>query len=151
MKKLCILLLITGVIAGLGYAVSQGLIPVLRTEQHAVREQSMRFFECIQFKEFDEAAEFHNEKDRKNSDIPKMMEDMFKMPPENMDINNIYIVATDIDSSGDLARVKLQMSVRVLNSNKRKNPEVNLFWKKENDKWYLKLKSSLKKFRTPSL
>ena len=145
MKKIIFMLFSLALIAGFGFAVSTGLIPALRTETHLLNEKSLRFFECIKFKEFDEAAGFHNEADRKESDIPKMLEEIFHVPPENLDINNVYVVASEIDSSGVLGKVKLQMSVKVLNSGKQKNPEVNLFWKKENSLWFLKLKSSLKK------
>ena len=148
MKKLVFILFSVAAIAGFGYAVSQGLIPSLRTENHDLKDMSLRFFECIKFKEFGEAAGFHNDIDEKNCDISKMLEDIFHVPPENMDIHNIYVVTTEIDSSGVLAKVKLQMSVKVLNSGKQKNPEVNLFWKQENGQWFLKLKSSLKKNRT---
>jgi len=145
LKKLIFMLFVIAAVAGSGFAVSQGLIPQLRTEKHELKEMSMRFFECIKFKEFGEAADFHNAEDKKSADIPKMLEGLFQVPPENMDINDIYVVTTEINSSGVLAKVKLQMSVKMLNTGKQKNPEVNLFWKKENDKWYLKLKSSLRK------
>lgn len=122
-----------------------GLTPVYRTDRHIITQQTARFFECIKFKEFDEASDFHNTEDRAKADIPYLIEDLFKIPPEYLDIQDYRIVFADTDSSGLLGKAKTRCVVHILNTNEIKRPEVILYWKKEGDNWYLKLRSSLER------
>ena len=65
MKKLVAVIFALAVVAGLAYAISQGMLPgIHHTDRHIIIRQTQRFFECLQFKEYEEAANFHNEEDR---------------------------------------------------------------------------------------
>ena len=145
MKKLLGILLLLAILITAGYLAKEGMIPGLQTDAMVIKQQTYRFFECIKFKNFSGAAEFHNEEDRKKADIAKLMEDLFKVPPENLDFQEIDVVSSQIDSSGILGKAKTQIVVKMLNTNKIKKPELILYWKKEGDQWFLKLESSLKK------
>ena len=118
-------------------------IPGYGGDKAIIIEKSKRFFECIQFKEFGEAAQFHSEEDQKDADIPDMIERLFFVKPENLDIQNVDILFGEIDSSDVLGRVKTKCLAHVLNTQEEKQIDVMLYWKKENGNWYLKLKSSL--------
>lgn len=145
MKKLIAIVILLGAIAAAAYLAKEGHIPGLQTDSMVIKRQTYRFFECIKFKEFTEAANFHDEVDRKKADIPKMLEDLFKVPPENLDFQDIHVADTSIDSSGELGKTRTQVVVKLLNTNKIKRPEMILYWKKSGDQWFLKLESSIKK------
>jgi hypothetical protein len=147
MKKLLFLLVLVSLAGAAFFLQDQGMIPGLSIspETEILKNRTYRFFECIKYKEFQEAAAYHNETDRKAADIPQMIENIFKIPPENLDIQEIRVVHSDLDSSKKLGRVKVQMLVKLLNSEELKRPEVILYWKKENNDWFLKLQSSLNK------
>lgn len=147
MKKLVAVIVALAVVAGLAYAISQGMLPgIHHTDRHIIIRQTQRFFECLQFKEYEEAANFHNEEDRKLADIPKLIEQLFKIPPEQLDIQEYNLLFAEIDSSGILGRVETKCAAKVLNTEEIKRPEIILYWKKEGDKWNLKLRSSLERF-----
>lgn len=145
MKKMLLILLLVGVSVGVGYAVMTGMTPLYQSDAHKVRDLTYRFFECVKFKEFDEASALHDAADMDKADIPKMIEDLFKIPPEQLDIQDINVLFADIDSTGKLGKVKTRFIVHVLNTDKIKKPEVVLYWKKQNGKWYLKLRSTLER------
>lgn len=140
---LLLLLLLVGGLAA--YLVLGGKTPLYRSERHLLKAKTARFFECIKFKEFGEAAAFHDAADQKKADIPRLIEDLFRVPPEQLDIREITVVFAEIDSTGILAKTKTRCIVHLLNSKEVRKPEVILYWRKQSGKWYLKLESSLKK------
>jgi len=145
MKKLILIVTLLVIVGGGAYVVLNGATPFFRSDIHIVKQQTERFFECVKFKEFDEASNYHNEVDREAANIPKMIEDLFKVPPEYLDIQDIYVLFADIDSGGQLAKSKTRCVVHLLNSDEIRKPEVILYWKKEGDQWFLKLRSSLER------
>ena len=147
MKKLLLLILVLVILGGLAFVLSQGMVPGLQSERQVIIQQTKRFWECIQFKEFEEAANFHNREDRDKANIPDLIEKLFKIPPEQLDIQDFTIMFGEIDSTGALARVKTKCFTRVLNTDEKRIKEVILYWKKEKDQWFLKLRSSLERFR----
>ncbi len=104
----------------------------------------LSFLEDIKFKDFKKAASYHHPEDQKKADIPKLIERLFKIKPELMDIMEYNILETSLDSSKKRARVKVKAKVHILNSDKIKNPEMMLFFHKKEEKWYMELESSLK-------
>ena len=109
-----------------------------------LREQSNAFLEDLQFKDFDKAATYHSTEDRKKADIPKLIERLFAIKPEFMDIMRYEIKRVDIDTSGDRAKVKTHTVIKVLNTGKIQEPEVILYWRKDpKEGWFMKLESSL--------
>ena len=109
-----------------------------------IEEISLAFMEDIKFKDFNKAASYHSPEDQEEVDIPKLMEQLFKIKPELLDVMEYTILDSTLDSTGTRGRVKMKAKVNVLNSGKIKNPEFILYYKKEGDKWFMELESSLR-------
>ena len=109
-----------------------------------LEELSYSFWEDIQFKDFKAAAAYHELGIRDTIDIPYLLERLFFLKPEHLDIRNIEIQEVHIDSTGSRGRVKTKLLVNVLNTGKVKEPEVILYWYHKNKKWYMRLESSLR-------
>ena len=149
MKKLFLLALLVVGVVGFFYASSEGYLGGLSgsgDDKREIRDNTVRFFECLKFKEFKEASDFHNEEDQKAADIPSMIENLFQVPPEYLDIQDIALMYVEIDSSGILAKSKTRCHAKELNTGQEKDHEVILYWKKEADQWFLKLRSSLERY-----
>lgn len=102
------------------------------------------FMEDIKFKDFKAAAAYSMPEQREKADIPMLIERLFQVKPEFLQIDNIELVAADVDSTGDRARTKLKTDVKLLNSSELKHPEILLYWKKDKaGKWLMDLASSL--------
>ena len=143
-----ILVLITGVIVMFSsrYGVSIGNITIAPHKDKKILEDlTFSFWEDIQFKDWDTAASYHAEQVKAERDIPYLIERMFQVKPETLDVRNIEVQEVDIDSSGDRGRVRTKLLVKVLNTGKVKQPEAVLYWYKENGQWLLNLESSLRK------
>ena len=110
-----------------------------------IEEISLAFMEDIKFKDFNKAASYHSPEDQKEVDIPKLMERLFKIKPELLDIMEYTILESTLDSTGTRGRVKMKAKVNVLNSGKIKNPEFILYYQKDEGEWYMELESSLQR------
>lgn len=95
-----------------------------------IREASLSFMEDIRFKDFEKAASYHHPEDREKSDIPKMIERLFKIRPELLDIMEYEILDASLDSTKQRGRVKLKAKVALLNTGKIKTPEMILYYHK---------------------
>lgn len=109
-----------------------------------IEEISLAFMEDIKFKDFNKAASYHSPEDQEEVDIPKLMERLFKIKPELLDVMEYTILDSTLDSTGTRGRVKMKAKVNVLNSGKIKNPEFILYYKKEGEAWFMELESSLR-------
>ncbi|PCI38317.1 MAG: hypothetical protein COB53_04935 [Elusimicrobia bacterium] len=146
MKKFLLLVVVLGGAVGAGFLHMRGMLPGVKTERGDLLKKSGRFLECLKFKEFNEAAAFHSPQDLKeNEKIPKMLENFFMVPHENLDIQDISIDFIDFDSTGKLAKVKTTTSVRLLNKNQDRSVESMLYWKKDGDRWYLDMRTTLER------
>jgi len=103
------------------------------------------FLEDIQFKDFKKAATYHSPDDQKTVDIPFLLERLFGIKPEQLDIMSYEIVFTDIDSSGLRARVKSMVKVKILLNGAIENRELMLYFSRDTlqSPWYMRLESSL--------
>ena len=150
MKKLLALLVLAGSAAGFGLAVVNGYVPGLGGDKAALTRQSRRFMECLKFKEFKEAAAFHHPQDLKeNPNIPKLLEDFFLIPPENLDVKDVRVDYVELDSTGVRAKVKVTSTVEILNKKETRDPEAMLYWRLDGGVWYLDLRTSLERGRNP--
>ncbi len=122
---------------------SLNMFTFLSKDVRILQKFSIAFFEDLKFKDFDNAAKYHSLKDQKKVNIPKLIESLFKVKPEFLDIMEYNILETSLDSSKTRARVKMKTKVNLLNSGKIRNPEVILYYHKKNGKWYMELESSL--------
>jgi hypothetical protein len=117
---------------------------MLSPETRQLAELSGKFLEDIQYKDFKAAAGYSSPEDREKADIPALIERIFKIKPEQLDINQIEVLSADLDSTGRRARVKLKTEVKLLNTAELRSPEVLLYWKKApGGQWYMDLASSL--------
>lgn len=125
---------------GIGTAFNQ----VASADVKHIRERSKDFLEDLQYKDFKKAGSYHSTEDRKSVDIPVLIERLFAVKPEFLDIMRYEIKKIEIDRSGDRAKVKTQTTVKLLNTNKIKKPEIILYWRKDpKEGWVMKLESSL--------
>lgn len=121
------------------------LLALLTSDSRAVTELANKFMEAIQFKDFKAAGLFSSPEQQKDFDIPTLIERLFQIKPEFLDIQKVQVLSTEMDSTGARAKVNLKTEVKVLNTNEIKNPNVILYWKKSPEgKWYMDLATSIK-------
>ncbi|MBI3298956.1 MAG: hypothetical protein HYZ75_12370 [Elusimicrobia bacterium] len=150
MKKLIAFLVLAGSGAGFFLAASNGYVPGVGGHKAVLIVKSRRFMECLKFKEFKEAARFHHPQDLKERpDIPKMLEDFFLIPPENLDVKDVRVDYVELDSTRVRAKVRVTSTVEVLNRKETRDPEAMLYWRLENGEWYLDLRTTLERGRNP--
>ncbi|MEW6281003.1 MAG: hypothetical protein AB1758_20485 [Candidatus Eremiobacterota bacterium] len=110
-----------------------------------VNDRTIDFLEDIKFKDFDKAASYHNSEDRKKVNISRMIERIFAIKPEFLDIMSYEIVRIELDRSGSRARVHTRSKVKVLNTKEIRQPELIFYWHKDpKEGWVMKLESSLR-------
>ena len=141
MKKWLFLMVVVIAAAGGGYAIHGGYTPLYYSDKKVIREHTRQFWEFIRFKSFDQAAEYDDDEDKETT--AKKIERIFRIKPENLDIQRIDVVSVEIDGTGDLARSKTRLEGEMLNPKRSKTIEVMLFWRRDGDAWRLKLRSSL--------
>lgn len=153
MKKwlygLVVVLLLAG---GYGAAVhfSGGAFPTLGLplggDRGWLRTNTLSFWEDLQFKDFASAAAYHDPMEQNTVDIPYLLERMFLVKPEALDIMNYEIVLADIDSTGLRARIKTRVKVKNLLDESLQEKEIMLYWQRVSpaDPWYMQLDSSLR-------
>ncbi len=119
------------------------LLWMLNEDKGLIHELTTGFLEDIQFKDFAQAALYHTEEDQEKVNIPELIERLFQIKPEFLDIMKFEIMDVDIDRSGKRARVKTHTTVKILNTDELKEPDIIFYWHKHDGKWYMKLESSL--------
>lgn len=143
------------VVLGVGYVglahVTGGAFPVpglaVGGDIGDLRRQTLSFWEDIQFKDFDHAATWHDPAVQESVDIPYLLERIFVLKPEALDIMDIEIVLADRDSTGNRARVKTRLRFKDLVKGKVHEKEVILYWHRADAQapWYMELESSLRR------
>ncbi len=159
MKKAVTALLVLAVLAGgyLGVAhVSGGAFwtvgLALGGDRGALRRIALSFLEDIQFKDFVSAASYHAPDTRDSVDIPFLIQRLFTVRPEALDIMDYDVVFAEIDSGGLRARVKLRVKVKLLLNAFIEEREVILYFQRDSvdDPWYMKLEDSLRQLSPDS-
>jgi hypothetical protein len=148
MKKLLALVLLLAAAGSAAYLASQGKLPGYENDKSLLTKKSARFMECLKFKEFVEAANFHAADEVKSHpDISVKLENFFKIPHENLDIQSTAIDFVELDSTGRRAKVKTTSVIRILNRNNEiQRPEAMLYWRKGQDgQWVLDLRTTLER------
>jgi hypothetical protein len=153
MKKWLIIAL-SVILLGGGYLVgahlSGGAWPTLGLPiggpEALLRQTALSFWEDIQFKDFTAAASYHDPATRDEVDIPFLLERIFAVKPEMLDIMEYEIVFAEVDSSGLRARIKTRLKVKELVRGQIREQEVILYFHRtslESD-WFMVLESSLR-------
>ena len=150
MKKIGIALLVVVGIAAAAlamagrYGVKVGPYELaLSRDKKALHDNMVGFLEAIQFKDFDKAANYHNEKDCSERDIAELIESKFYIKPEDLNIMDFRIDRVWVTQAGDRGRCLTTSTVRRLNTDHVRDVEAMFYWAKENGEWCLKLESSL--------
>ena len=156
MKKVLILIVTLGVLTG-GYLtvahLSGGAFHTLGLalggDRGALRRIAMDFLEDIQFKDFVSAAGYHAPDLVESVDIPFLLQRLFQVRPEALDVMDFDVVFADIDSSGLRARVKVRVKVKILLDERIEEREFILYFDRDSldDPWYMKLEDSLRELQ----
>ena len=119
-------------------------LPIGGDEGH-LRSITTQFWEDIQFKDFDKAASYHPPEKQADVDIPYLIERMFILKPEGLDIISYEIVFAEVDSSDLRARVKTRVKVKNLIKKDINEREIMLYYFRDSTQspWFMKLESSL--------
>jgi hypothetical protein len=111
-----------------------------------LRKTTTSFWEDVQFKDFERAASYHTMDRQDLVDIPFLIERIFGVKPEALDIMEYEIVMAEIDSTGLRARVKTRLKVKLLVLERVKSREIMLFYHRKtvDSPWYMELETSLR-------
>ena len=111
-----------------------------------LRAMSQDFLEDIQFKDFVKAASYHAPELRDTVDIPFLLERLFMVKPEALDIMEYEVVFAKIDSTNLRARIKVRVKFKDLVRAKLEEREVVFYYHREtlDAPWYMQLESSLR-------
>ncbi len=149
MKPLLALLVLCGLVAG-GYVYFQNnqldkvpLGTLLSSDSQDMVKIALSFMEDIRYKDFDASAAYSLPEQRDKYDLPALVEGLFKVKPEFLDIQKYEVLTMDMDSSGKRARVHMKADVKLLNTNELKEPELILYFKKQEGQWYMDYASSI--------
>jgi hypothetical protein len=121
------------------------LFRLFSEDKKTIERMTLSFMEDIQFKDFDRAASYHHPDDRQKHDIPKLIERLFQIKPELLDIMEYKILESDLDSSGNRGRVKVKTKVHRLNTDDFRDAELMFYYHKKDGNWHMELESSLRK------
>jgi len=110
-----------------------------------LRRTTTSFLEDLQFKDFENAARYHSPDMQDSVDIPYLLERLFMVKPEALDIMEYSIILAEVDSSGLRARIKSRVKFKELIKGNIKETELMLYYHRDNtdSPWYMKLESSL--------
>ncbi|MBX3469151.1 MAG: hypothetical protein KF878_19945 [Planctomycetes bacterium] len=137
-------------------------------EKAQLARLAQAFLQDLQFKDFDKAGKYHELLDQGKADIPKLIERLFQVKPELLNIRDFEITDIKLDSDGKRARTFFRSNLEFLNTaegdkpNKEKQVEGILYWHKRPaapgeaeapadgsdpaalaEQWFMKLESSL--------
>ncbi len=159
MKKAVTALLVLALLLG-GYLavahVSGGAFStlglVLGGDRAELRRMALAFLEDIQFKDFESAASYHAPDIIDSVDIPFLIQRLFAVKPEALDIMDYDIVFAELDSGGLRARVKVRVKVKLLLNERIDERELLLYFERDSvdDPWHMKLEDSLRELTPDS-
>ncbi len=111
-----------------------------------LRRTALSFMEDIQFKDFDRAASYHAPELVESVDIPFLIQRLFAVRPEALDIMGYEVVFAELDSSDLRARVKLRVRAKLLANERIEERELILYFYRDDvaAPWYMKLEDSLR-------
>lgn len=159
MKKALTALLVLSLLFGgyLGVAHGSGgacsmLGLALGGDRGALRRIALAFLEDVQFKDFVSAANYHAPDLIDSVDIPFLLQRLFAVKPEALDIMDYDIVFAELDSSNLHARVKVRIKVKLLLDETIREREFILYFDRDSagDPWYMKLEDSLRQLAPDS-
>jgi hypothetical protein len=153
MKKLILAFIVLSALAG-GYLLAAHLsggalyafgLP-LGSARGELRRAATSFLEDIQFKDFKRAASYHAPEKQAQVDIPFIIQRLFQIKPEALDIMRHEIVFAEVDSTGLRGRVKARVKVKDLIRGEIRQQELLLYFERQGPRapWHMKLEDSLR-------
>lgn len=149
MKPLLALFLLCSLAVG-GYYFFQAnrlnqvpLSTMLSSDTQSMVTKSLSFMEDIRYKDFDASAQYSLPEQRGKYDLAALVEGLFKVKPEFLDVQSYEVLSTDLDSQGERARVHMKANVKLLNTDELREPELILYFKKQSGEWYMDYATSL--------
>lgn len=122
-----------------------GVSVAVSDDAREIEQKTLDFLEDIRFKDFQKAASYHSTADRSKVNVPDLIERIFLVKPEFLDILRYEVLAVELDRSKTRGRVKTRTVVKILNTGEVKEPEVIFYWHKDpREGWVMKLESSLR-------
>ncbi len=111
-----------------------------------LRRTATSFMEDVQFKDFKKAASYHAPELRDAVDIPFLIQRLFAVKPEALDIMSYDVVFADLDTSKNRGRVKLRVKVKELMRGQIRDNELVLYFYRDHEgaPWFMKLEDSLR-------
>ena len=111
-----------------------------------LRRMALSFLEDLQFKDFEAAARYHAPELRESVDIPYLIQRLFTVKPEALEVMDYDVVFAELDSSDRRARVKTRIKVRFLGNGQVEERELMLYFDRDDEQspWYMKLEDSLR-------
>ena len=159
MKKVLTVLLLIAALLG-GYLtvahISGGAFSTLGLalggDRGALRRIALNFLEDLQFKDFVSAAGYHAPDLIETVDIPFLLQRLFAVKPEALDLMDYDVVFADLDSSGLRARVKVRLKGKLLLDERMEERELILYFYRDTvaDPWFMKLEDSLRELSPDS-
>jgi hypothetical protein len=153
MKKLLVVLVAVLTLGG-GYLLaahlSGGAFPTLGLklggERGVLRRLATAFLEDIQFKDFRRAASYHAPDKQQAVDIPFIIQRLFQVKPEALDIMSHEIILCETDSTSLRGRVKTRVKLKELLRGDIRTQELMLYFERvgHGAPWYMKLEDSLR-------
>ncbi|MCA9550129.1 MAG: hypothetical protein KC933_08845 [Myxococcales bacterium] len=157
MKSAIILGLVLLVAGGVLFYVSQPggvAVPgvVATGDRGYIRDRTWEFLEDIKFKDFAKASTYHLESTQKARDIPNLLQRVFKIPHEVLDIQDFEIIEVELDTGKTRGRVRTLVRYHVLGDREvrekedaQRDTEMLFYWFKQPDgSWVMELESSLR-------
>ena len=156
--KSAIILVLVLVVAGVALYVSSvpgGVsVPgvVMTGDRGVLRDKTWAFLEDIKFKDFDKASSYHLAETQKKRDIPALIQRVFRVRHELLDIHDFDILEVELDSGGKRGRARALVRYHVLgdrevrdNKDSQRDAEMLFYWFKQPDgTWAMELESSLR-------
>jgi hypothetical protein len=130
----------------------QGVVLPIGADRTFLYEKSVDFLEDIQFKDFEKASTYHLAATQAKRNIPELIQRVFQVRHEVLDIQRFEILDIDLDRKGGRARVKALVHFHVLgntdvreSARSKDSVEMIFYWFKQPDgEWAMELESSLR-------
>lgn len=144
-----LLLLLLGGLGALFLLKPEALAPIVGGETAKVREMTRSFLEDVQFKDFARAASYHAPDEQQSVDIPFLLERLFLLKPEQLEIRSYEILLAEVDSTGLRGRSKTRIKAKDLLNEAMRDRELMLYFfrEREGSPWFMRLESSLRQLK----
>lgn len=124
---------------------------VMTGDRAYLRDRTLEFLEDIKFKDFEKASTYHLAEAQKARDIPALLQRVFHIKHEVLDIQTYEVLEVEMDSSKRRGRVRTLVRFHVLgdrdvreHEDAFRDVEMLFYWfKGPEGAWTMELESSL--------